>query len=216
MLIFENIRLALSSIRANKMRSFLTMLGMIIGISSVIAIVSLGDTMRSVVANEYKNVGLGLAYMYINPPDDTYGDNTYFTTADAEKLKEAMGDDLAYVGFNQSLRKDMTVGRRTKTLYVTGLAENPTAMKNLKIIYGRMLSDKDFQEKRHHIVLQKETAEGFFGDANAVGKTVKVKLNEDQEEFLVVGVYENQDSALMKALQGGSMEFAYIPESLLV
>ena len=63
MLIFENIRLALSSIRANKMRSFLTMLGMIIGISSVIAIVSLGDTMRSVVANEYKNVGLGLAYM---------------------------------------------------------------------------------------------------------------------------------------------------------
>lgn len=216
MLIFENIRLALSSIRANKMRSFLTMLGMIIGISSVIAIVSLGDTMRSVVANEYKNVGLGLAYMYINPPDDTYGDNTYFTTADAEKLKEAMGDDLAYVGFNQSMRKDMTVGRRTKTLYVSGLAENPTAMKNLKIIYGRMLSDKDFQEKRHHIVLQKETAEGFFGDANAVGKTVKVKLNEDQEEFLVVGVYENQDSALMKALRGGSMEFAYIPESLMV
>lgn len=216
MLIFENIRLALSSIRANKMRSFLTMLGMIIGISSVIAIVSLGDTMRSVVANEYKNVGLGLAYMYINPPDDTYGDNTYFTTTDAEKLKEAMGDDLAYVGFNQSLRKDMTVGRRTKTLYVSGLAENPTAMKNLKIIYGRMLSDKDFQEKRHHIVLQKETAEGFFGDANAVGKTVKVKLNEDQEEFLVVGVYENQDSALMKVLQGGSMEFAYIPESLMV
>ena len=216
MLIFENIRLALSSIRANKMRSFLTMLGMIIGISSVIAIVSLGDTMRSVVANEYKNVGLGLAYMYINPPDDTYGDNTYFTTSDAEKIKEAMGDDLAYVGFNQSMRKDMTVGRRTKTLYVSGLAENPTAMKNLNIIYGRMLSDKDFQEKRHHIVLQKETAEGFFGDANAVGKTVKVKLNEDQEEFLVVGVYENQDSALMKALQGGSMEFAYIPESLLV
>lgn len=216
MLIFENIRLAFSSIRANKMRSFLTMLGMIIGISSVIAIVSLGDTMRSVVANEYKNVGLGLAYMYINPPDDSYGDNSYFTTSDAEIVKEAMGDSLAYVGFNQSSRKDMTVGRRTKTMYVSGLAENPTALKNLKIIYGRMLSDQDFQEKRHHIVLQKETAEGFFGDANAVGKTVKVKLNEDQEEFLVVGVYENQDSALMKALQGGSMETAYIPESLMV
>ncbi|MCI7657230.1 ABC transporter permease [Anaerotignum sp.] len=216
MLIFENIRLALSSIRANKMRSFLTMLGMIIGISSVIAIVSLGDTMRSVVANEYKNVGLGLAYMYINPPDDTYGDNSYFTTEDAEKVKEAMGDSLAYVGFNQNLRKDMTVGRRTKTLNVNGLAENPTAMKNLKIIYGRMLNDQDFQEKRHHIVLQKETAEDFFGDANAVGKTVKVKLNEDQEEFLVVGVYENQDSALMKALQGGSLPTAYIPESIMV
>ena len=88
-MLIENMKMAFSAIRINKMRSFLTMLGMIIGISSVIAIVSLGDTMRSVVANEYKNVGLGLAYMYINPPDDTYGDNTYFTTADAEKLKEA-------------------------------------------------------------------------------------------------------------------------------
>lgn len=216
MLIFENIRLAFSSIRANKMRSFLTMLGMIIGISSVIAIVSLGDTMRSVVADEYKNVGLGLAYMYMNPPDDIYGDNTTFTAEDAEIIKEAMGDDLSYVGFNSMQRTDMTVGRRSQTLYLSGLAENPTAMKNLKIIHGRMLNDQDFQEKRHHIVLQKETAESFFGDANAVGKSVKVKINEDQEEFLVVGVYENQDSALMKALQGGSMDTAYIPESILV
>ena len=47
MLLLENIKLALSAIWVNKMRSFLTMLGMIIGISSVIAIVSLGDTMKS-------------------------------------------------------------------------------------------------------------------------------------------------------------------------
>ena len=50
MLIFEYLKLALSSIRVNKMRSFLTMLGMIIGISSVIAIVSIGDTMRNAIA----------------------------------------------------------------------------------------------------------------------------------------------------------------------
>ena len=47
MLLFENIKLALSAIRSNKMRSFLTMLGIIIGIGSVIAIVSIGDTMRA-------------------------------------------------------------------------------------------------------------------------------------------------------------------------
>lgn len=87
-------------------------------------------------------------------------------------------------------------------------------MKNLKIIYGRMLSDKDFQEKRHHIVLQKETAEGFFGDANAVGKTVKVKLNEDQEEFLVVGVYENQDSCIDESFAGGQHGICLYPRKL--
>ena len=54
-MIFENIKLALFSIKVNKMRSFLTMLGMIIGIGSVIAIVSLGDTMRSMFAQVRKH-----------------------------------------------------------------------------------------------------------------------------------------------------------------
>lgn len=58
MLLWENMKLALTAIRVNKMRSFLTMLGMIIGISSVIAIVSIGDTMRSMFAKEYEEIGL--------------------------------------------------------------------------------------------------------------------------------------------------------------
>ncbi len=217
MLLFENLKLAFGSIRANKMRSFLTMLGMIIGISSVIAIVSLGDTMRTLMANEYKNIGLGLSYMYFMTPDDVYTDSTTFTVDDAKNIKEAMGDSISYVGFQYSSRTDMKVGRKSKTLYVSGLAENPTAMQNLKIIEGRMLNDKDFQNKRNHVVLQKETAEEFFGDAkNAIGKNIKMKLGEDLEDLLVVGVYENTDSAFMKLMSGGSMETAYVPESIVV
>ncbi len=216
MLIFENIRLAISSIRVNKMRSFLTMLGMIIGIGSVIAIVSLGDTMRTLMANEYQNVGLGLAYMYVSKPDDVSTDNDFFTVEEAENIKEAMGDAVSYVGFQSSQRTDMKAGRKTSTLYLSGLAENPTALKDLKILYGRMLNDSDFQNKRNYVVLQKETAEEFFGDANAVGRTVEVKLNEDTEELLVIGVYENTDSAFMKLMSGGSMQTAYVPESLLI
>lgn len=217
MLVFENLKLAFSSICANKMRSFLTMLGMIIGISSVIAIVSLGDTMRTLMANEYKNIGLGLSYMFIMTPDDVYTDDALFSVEDAENIKEAMGDSLSYVGFQFSNRTDMRVGRKNKTLYMTGLAENPTAMQNLKIIAGRMLTDRDFQEKHKYVVLQKETAEEFFGEAeNAVGKTVKMKLSEEMEDVLVIGVYENTDSAFMKLMSGGSMETAYVPESVVM
>ncbi len=56
MLFLENIKLALSAIRSNKMRSILTMLGIIVGIGSVIAIVSIGDTMRSVIAKEVESM----------------------------------------------------------------------------------------------------------------------------------------------------------------
>ena len=215
-MIFENIKLAFSAIRANKMRSFLTMLGMIIGISSVIAIVSLGDTMRSMFAKEYENVGVGLAYVYIITEDGYYTENEMFTTEDVERLKEAMGDDLTYVGFETGERTDLQAGRKKEKVNISGLAENPTELKDPKIVYGRMLNDRDIQGKRNYAVLDKETALNLFGVENAVGKTVKTTINQEGTELMVVGVYENTDSALMKLLNGGSPKAVYVPESIMV
>lgn len=213
---FENIKLALFSIRVNKMRSFLTMLGMIIGISSVIAIVSLGDTMRSVVASEYENVGTNLAYAYINSTTDTYSSNELFTKEDADQIQEAMGDDLVYTGFQSSARAEVKSGRKTETMYLNGLAKNPTAMKDLKIVYGRMLNDKDIRDKRNFIIIDKAAAVTLFGVEDVVGKTLKTTINNNVDEMLIIGVYENTDSALMKLMGGGAFTTAYVPESLLV
>ncbi|WP_304509158.1 ABC transporter permease [Anaerotignum sp.] len=215
-MIFENIKLAMSSICANKMRSFLTMLGMIIGISSVIAIVSLGDTMRSVVAGEYEKVGSGLAYAYIMSPDDVYTESNLFTKEDADQLKEGMDGAVTYAGFRSSTRTDLKVGRKTETVYLSGLAENPTEMEDPKIIYGRMLNDKDILEKKKFVVLDSTTAFNIFGQENAVGKTVKSTINSQVEELLVIGVFQNTDSALMKLMSGGSFASAYVPESILL
>ncbi|MBQ9091116.1 MAG: ABC transporter permease [Anaerotignum sp.] len=215
-MIFENIKLAFSAIRANKMRSFLTMLGMIIGISSVIAIVSLGDTMRSVVASEYENVGTGLAYLYIVTEDGYYSGSEMFTKEDAERVKEAMGDDLTYVGFYAQERCELKAGRKKETVYLTGMAENPTAMKDPKMLYGRMLNDRDILEERRHIILDKDTAYNIFGVENAVGKTLQTTIGGEMEELMVIGVYENTDSALMQMLSGGSFKTAYAPESIML
>lgn len=64
-MLLENMSMAFAAIRVNKMRSFLTMLGIIIGIGSVISIVSIGDTMRSLFADLYKDVGVTQAYFSI-------------------------------------------------------------------------------------------------------------------------------------------------------
>ncbi|KXL52875.1 macrolide export ATP-binding/permease protein MacB [Anaerotignum neopropionicum] len=215
-MIFENIKLAMSSIRANKMRSFLTMLGMIIGISSVIAIVSLGDTMRSMVASEYENFGSGLAYAYISPPDDYYTENDLFTKEDGDQLKEAMDGKVTCVSFRNSSRTDVKFGRKKETVVLTGLAENPTEMKDPQIVYGRMLNDKDILDKKKFVVLESSTALNLYGQENAVGKTIKTTINNQVEELLVIGVYVNTDSALMKLMNGGSFAEAYIPESIMM
>ena len=66
-MLLENMSMAFSAIRANKMRSVLTMLGIVIGIGSVISIVSIGDTMRNLFADLYKDVGVtqGLSLIHI-------------------------------------------------------------------------------------------------------------------------------------------------------
>ena len=64
-MLIENMQMAFFAIRINKLRSILTMLGIIIGIGSVISIVSIGDTMRAMFADLYKNVGLTQAYICI-------------------------------------------------------------------------------------------------------------------------------------------------------
>ena len=65
-MLLENMTMALHAIRSNKMRSFLTMLGIIIGIASVIAIVSVGDSMRSLYADAYKNIGVNRAIVMVS------------------------------------------------------------------------------------------------------------------------------------------------------
>lgn len=215
-MIFENIKLALASLRANKMRSFLTMLGMIIGISSVIAIVSLGDTLRGAFAKEYENVGMGLAFLWINPEDGYYTEKELFTKDEADRIKEALGDDLTYVGFQSGERTDMIAGRKRQKLYLSGLSENPTAVKNPQIMYGRMLNDRDIQEKKKYAVIENGTAMELFGTENVVGKTVQVTINQEQEELMIVGVYANTDSALMKLMGGGGPGDAYVPESIMI
>ncbi|MCL2121866.1 MAG: ABC transporter permease, partial [Clostridiales bacterium] len=96
MIFWENLMLAFTAIRANKLRSFLTMLGMIIGISSVITIVSLGDTMRGLMASEYENIGLGAVVLYITPENAYYTESEMFSTYDRDRVREAMGDALLY------------------------------------------------------------------------------------------------------------------------
>ncbi|NLK36818.1 MAG: FtsX-like permease family protein [Epulopiscium sp.] len=214
MLFWENMKLAFQAIRINKMRSFLTMLGMIIGISSVISIVSIGDTMRSVIAAEYENIGKKRVSVYINPEDGLYDDTCLFTKDDVEKLKDAFQDNIAYIGLGFYDRTNLQKGRKTIQVTIVGTAEKYTDVQKVEIIYGRMISDQDVKEGKKHIVIQDSTAMEMFGKENAVGEVVRAKISQEEQELLVVGIYKNTDSALMKLLSGGSLATAYIPETV--
>lgn len=86
-MLIENMKMAFSAIRANKMRSALTMLGIIIGIGSVISIVSIGDTMRGLFADLYKDVGITQAYFSIGYWVDDVRQSDYFNLDEMERAR---------------------------------------------------------------------------------------------------------------------------------
>ncbi len=211
MLFLENIKLALSAIRSNKMRSFLTMLGIIIGIGSVIAIVSIGDTMRSVIAAEYENVGINRVIVYTMAADNVYYDSDMFTQDDVDAVKEAFGDRLPYVDTYCQNSLTLSDGRRKQEkVSAYAIDAGYDAVQPIDMLYGRMINESDVEAKRRSIVIEQKTAQDYFGTDNAVGRTMYLLDSADREEFTVVGVYQEPDSFL-NAMMGSGQATVYVP-----
>ena len=210
----ENIKIAFKSILSNKMWSLLTMLGIIIGISSVISIVSIGDSMKGVMDDIYKNFGKNRAVLYVGNIED-FRTTDFFYNDDLEILKERFSEKLAYICPSDSLRSDVTAGRNTIKLNMEFIDSGYDKVQQIKMLYGRMINSKDIERKSKVVVLEQKAALKLFGKDNAVGKTIRVKIDNNMEDLLVVGVYKIEQSPLLTLMQGQSnYENSFIPYTM--
>ena len=187
----ENMIMAFHAIMANKMRSFLTMLGIIIGIGSVISIVSIGDTMRGLFADLYKDAGATQAVVSIGYNVEDVRDSDYFTLDELDKIKEIFGDEISYIDSYASVNSEVLAGRTNMKFDFQGIDWNFSDVQPVTMISGRYL--------------------------NEVGKTFRTTVYGDTDMYTVVGVYKKEMSAFQKLLSGGSGDTgsAYIPYTLL-
>ncbi len=196
------------------MRSLLTMLGIIIGISSVIAIVSIGDSMKGVMDDIYKDIGKNRAYMYIYNVED-FRSTDFFFMDDLELVKERFGDKLAYIGPSESLRSDVSVRKNTVKLNMICVDSGFDKVQHFKMLYGRMINKNDVDRKSRVIVLEQKAALQLFNSENVTGETIRVKVNNNMEDLLIVGVYKNDESPVVSLLQGQNpYEESYVPHTM--
>ena len=208
---FENIKIAFQSILSNKMRSLLTMLGIIIGISSVISIVSIGDSMKGVMDDLYKDFGENRAVLYVGNIEN-FRTTDFFYYDDLKLLKERFKEKLSYICPTESLRSDVSVNRNTIKLSMEFIDSGYEKVQQVKMLYGRMINNNDIDRKSKVIVLEQNAALKLFGKDNVVGNTIRVKIDNSMEELLIVGIYKNEQSPLLTLMQGQSMyEDSYIP-----
>lgn len=196
------------------MRSLLTMLGIIIGISSVISIVSIGSSMKGVMDTIYQDFGENRAVLYIGNVED-FRSTDFFFNEDLKLINERFKEKLTYICPSESLTSDVTLNRNTIKLRMELISSGYEKIQPIKMLYGRMINKNDIDRKSKVIVLEQGAANKLFHKDNAVGKTIKVKINNNMEELLIVGIYKNEQSPILTVLQGQNMyENGFIPYTM--
>ncbi|MFW2489507.1 ABC transporter permease [Clostridium chromiireducens] len=212
MFIKENILLAVAGIRASKMRSLLTMLGIIIGISSVIGIVSIGSAITAKVSGELDKLGANNMMVQVREKSEDGSDRGYsgkspedsdlITLEQINSIKEAFSDRIS----NISIDSDTGQGK-VKDGYVyanittTGVNDGYKDVNNVKMISGRFISDKDIKGMKKSAVVSDKLVNNIFkGKSDPIGKEIKVYVQDSIETYVIVGVYKYQPPSF---LQGG-------------
>ena len=215
-MLIENMQMAFFAIRINKMRSILTMLGIIIGIGSVISIVSIGDTMRAMFADLYKNVGLTQAYISIGYWVDDTRQGDYFTLDEMEQVKEAFSDEIAYIDSSASASAKAVYKRTSIDFSYEGIDWNYQDVQPVNMVYGRYLNEGDILGRKKNVVMDTDSALKLFGVEDAVGRTFRTTLYGTTDDFTVVGVYRKEINAFQAMMMGQSKDgSAFIPYTLL-
>ncbi len=184
-MIFENTKLSISSLVANKMRTFLSLLGIVIGISSVMIIVNLGSGMTIEVESLLNQMGTDTVYLTTQRHDDA------FTYDFGEHIVQdvSLVNKATAIGVSDGLVK---FGEKSGTYSLYGVMQDYEEMGNLELVEGEFFTNIDNYTQRSVCVLGNEVAEELFPHGNAVGQTIKI-YNNGIWNFDVVGVLKQND-----------------------
>ena len=211
----ENIRIAVFSIRTNLMRSLLTMLGIIIGVGSVIAIITVGNGSRDYIVGMIRDMGNSAINIMVD--SQTAQPSDYITSADVEAIKAL--DTVDYVSpyvmtmgaltANETNGIGMLIGGNTDLRFVT----------SGDCIYGRYFNEAEYEAGRAVGVIDATSARQLFGKANVVGEYINFTYNDVVTRIKIVGVTDMASSfgmdseemmESMQALGGAQMSGAML------
>lgn len=199
----EDFLYAIQSFTRNKTRTFLSLLGIIIGVASVIVITSMGSSSTKQVAETFGTAGLDV--VSINGGRITRGRNAVLSFN--ETFRENLFNDvpgIKKIWYKNSLNTTMGYNETSSSVNCTAIETGYLEMYNMELEDGVFFNVTDNEEGTQKIILSHDTAEDFFPAGDAVGKKVMLVVGKVTFGFEVIGVLKEQSSGM----ENGS---AYIP-----
>lgn len=201
----ENIYLAVQGLKSNKIRALLTMLGIIIGIGSVIAIVTVGNALTSAVTGELSGMGVtaiqiivtekGSNYTGFGPPQlmgQTPREEDYITDDMIEKFREVNANEIESIGLSYNIGAGKVEDKRKyANVYVSAYNDEGDKVDNLDMVNGRFIRTSDIKSRRNVCVVSDKLVENMFKKSeDPIGKEVKLSVNGTLQSFYIIGVYK--------------------------
>jgi putative ABC transport system permease protein len=199
----ETLMMALDNIRAHKFRSFLTVLGIIIGVVVVIVIASLLTGMRGTIVKYVEQYGTNNIYAFhlstginLNANDREERSRKPLTFEDGEAIRQQADavEDVALQLFVWQIDKNLTYkGQTYKQGQLNGVSSNIAKATNISIAEGRFLNEIDDQHRREVMVIGESVSEALFPKQNSI---VGTKVHMDGKEFEIIGVLEKRKNSV--------------------
>ncbi|TAN40908.1 MAG: FtsX-like permease family protein [Nitrospirae bacterium] len=196
--LIETLSLSRDALMSNKVRSFLTMLGVVIGVASVIMLVSIGEGARTYIHRELGNLGTNILIVVpgktsakggFHPPEASAIRKLVYDDALIIKRRSRHIEDAVPVMFGSAKIKYQNQSRDNP---VVGATETYFDIRNLKVGSGRFISASDVDSRRKVCILGRTVKKDLFGEKNALGEVVSV----GDSKYRVVGVMEKKGVTL--------------------
>ncbi|MCI8489931.1 MAG: FtsX-like permease family protein [Lachnospiraceae bacterium] len=208
--IYEYLKMAVSNIKANKMRSFLTMLGIIIGISSVILIMSLGNGAKNVITEQMAGIAAGQIALYTYDSTGSY----YITNDDMEAIKEEV-DGIKAV--NTYMYCDGTTTTQKGEFQVQGSGQMASYQyfSTSKILKGRYFNESEYLSGQQVCVIGENDAVRLFGSTDVIGMSLDVTFWDVELTLTIIGVEQAEQQSMFTFTYENSPVYLYFPITVL-
>ena len=195
---------AFKNFKSNKTRTFLSLLGVIIGVASVIVITSMGESSTKQIADTFGTSGLDVVSV-------SAGFMSRRGSSSSVQFDETARTDLfdnvsniKKIWYKNSLSATMSYGETSSSVNCSAIETGYLEMYNLELEKGSFFTVTDNEEGTQKIILSHDTAENYFPDGDAIGKKVLLIASNTRFNFEVIGVLKEQSTGM----EGGS---AFIP-----
>lgn len=185
----ENLKMAIGSILANKMRSFLTMLGIIIGITAVISILAVGNGATAEITSTFSDLGANMINLTTSAEPDSESPinlDDLSVVKDSIDRVDRVSPDITLTGTangSSDESRTLILSKGTPDLQYLN-----TAMES-EILHGRYYSEQDIEAGNNVVVIDSDAATALFNRENAVGETLSINTpSGGSEELTVIGV----------------------------